>query len=268
LPVPKQLLCCMKKLIHVMAASLIVLLAACNKDAPNANVAKPQMTTAVAVQQKAVTDSIRNPLNPYDSIGLIHNQALQVTWDYLQKSGDTTSNGIRTQVIQFFGKRYGSDITVPLSQMEHLYHEDFPAGIQKVSAQGMVSPLMAGYLNQIVAMVKSIHKPTEYKIFNSGIISLAQNIITDKQLTATQKEKLLMVSSISRYSIAFWIDKANRIGGHQEASTDGFFHWLLQAINCGLADVGAAASGISYFESPREVLEDASDISSLGSVFM
>ncbi len=263
-----QLFCCMKKMITTLAASLIVLLAACTKDAPSANVAKPQMVGAASLQQMAITDSIHNPLNPYDSIGLIHNQVLQVTWDYLQKSGDTTSNGKRKQVIQFFGKRYGRNITIPLSQMEHLYHQDYPSGIQKVSPQGIISPLLAGYLNQIVAMVKAIHQLSGYKVFKSSIVSLEQNIITDKQLTPLQKEKILMVSSIARYSIAFWMDKANRIGGHQDAATEGFFHWLLQAINCGLTDVGAAASGIGHFESPREVLEDASDMSSLASAFM
>jgi hypothetical protein len=258
----------MKTLITTLAASLIVLLAACNKDTPGANVAKPQMVGAASFQQMAITDSIRNPLNPYDSIGLIHNQALSATWDYLQKSGDTTSKGKRMQVIQFFKKRYGKDISPQLNQMEFLYHQDYPAGILKVSPQGAVSPLMAGYLNQIVAMVKAIHEPTGYNIFNSGIVSLEQKIIADKQLTALQKEKVLMVSSISRYSIAFWMDKANRVGGHQDASTEGFFHWLLQAINCGLTDVGAAASGIGHLESPGEVLEDASDMSSLASAFM
>jgi hypothetical protein len=258
----------MKTIMKFLAAGLIVLLAACGKEkgAVIPSLTEHKVSTAVLFAEKA--DRAANPSNPYDTIGRIHNLILQATSEYVHQSGDTSITGRRQQVIAFFKTHYGEDVEGRLLRMESLYKKDFPGGIVKAVPENMFSIPVQTYLNRIVTSAGSITLTDGYDAFKATIVNLEKEVATDKRLNPAEQQKIFMVASVARYSISYWLEKANNNAEGQEASTMGFFGKVWRAINIGMTDIGAAIDGIAHFESPRHVLQDASDMSSLASTFL
>jgi hypothetical protein len=250
-----------------LAVGLIVLLAACSKEKESGipSLTEHKVSTAVLFAEKA--DRAANPSNPYDTIGRIHNLILQATSAYVHQSGDTSITGRRQQVIAYFKTHYGEDVEGRLMQMESLYKKDFPGGKVKAVPENMFSISVRAYLYRIIISAGSINS-IDGDAFKATIVNLEKEAATDKRLNPAEQQKIFMVASIARYSISYWLEKANNNADGQEASTMGFFGKVWRAINIGMTDIGAAIDGIAHFESPRHVLQDASDMSSLASTFL
>ncbi len=251
-----------------LAVSLIVLLAACNKENQPAihQQSPPQMKLARI--NASVSEQAANPSNPYDSIGSIHNKVLQKVCDYVDETGDTSISGRREQVNNYFKNRYGEDISKKLLEMESRSKKDFPGGMIKAVPQNMFSTVVESYLNRIINAVRSVKTMDGYQAFKATVVSIEKEVPADKRLSKAEQQKMFLAASIARYSVSFWMGKAAIKPEDQTLSTMGFFGNVWRAINVGLSDVSGAVSGMGYSESIREILEDASDMSGLASAFL
>lgn len=250
------------------------MLAACNKDAQTGKapetVQKVNAVNPVAnrmVSQALVTDPAANPGNPQDSVGQIHNQVLNVVWTYMQSTGDTSITGRRNQVVLYFKKRYGISIGDQLLQGEARFKRDFPKGVF-TAPKGSYGAAGENYLSSITATVHNIKDLAAYGAFKENMLGIEKNIMADRTISTNQQQQLLAVASIARYSTSFWLQKANTppSGGVNEAM--GFFRNLGKALTVGLIDTCAGISAASDGLSIQEIVCEASDASSLWSVFL
>jgi len=251
----------MKNKITLLAAGIIVMLAACKKE--NATNTEGILTVPTSALSMSATQAVLpgNPQNPYDSVGMIHNQVLQKVCSYVNQRKDTTSGGIRKQVSAFFQQRYGTSINTQLIRADQHFLITFPARQVNVIPDKNAP---ANYCNQILAAINQLKEDSSYQVFYRKIVSIESNVLHDKTLTPEQAQQVLTVASIARYSIAFWMTKA----ASNDNDTMGFFRKIWQVINSGLADAGGAIDGIFSGSTIGESLEEASFESALCSALM
>jgi hypothetical protein len=166
----------------------------------------------------------RNPANPYDAVGLQHNQILA----------------------SFFGSKLGqelkADLTAHKKQPPTYYlvpfFKDWPptgtgpyAGpwpydpwpILKFSktvkspddwiglSQKRPSQILLKYLHLLQNNIKNLPNGGVLRSQSfSSIISLEAAIAADKAVSASDKKTLLMAASVARYSCAYWHDPKNQ----------------------------------------------------------
>jgi hypothetical protein len=246
----------MKKKLMILAAGITVMLAACNKEGKvKSNVATVKETNRFALNS-APNDRAANPSNPYDSIGVIHNQVVDVTCTYIQKTGDKAIISIRNQVAGFFKARYGSDISHQLIDTYGRFTKKFPNRQFTIAPKGIFSVAAESYLNRVLGTIQSVKDASGYDTFKSAIVSIENLVIQDKNISANEQQHILMVSAVARYSMSYWLREVNT--GSGESDPMGFFHNVWKAINVAAADTCGAIDGMVHLDSPREILEEAS----------
>jgi len=250
----------------ILAVGIIVILSACKKENGVQTVLVQKPLTQTVPLSASIKDRAANFQNPYDSIGMVHNMVLQTVVGYQVKTGDTSVATTYKIVASFFRQRYGSDIGSQISKAEQNFMHDFP-GMQVNSVpDAKLQPLTAAYINKIVTAIHDVKDSTAYGAFKSSIESVESAAINDKSLTVNEQQKVLIAASVARYSLSFWL--AQTSAGNGKNDVMGFFHNIWKAINCALADTGSAIDGVIHFESPREILEDASTVSAICSAVM
>lgn len=78
---------------------MIIVTTACQKrinESPTTG--KTQSRFSEKSLQNVPDDSPRNPTNPYDSIGILHNILLNTVWSYVQRTGDTSKTGKKARL--------------------------------------------------------------------------------------------------------------------------------------------------------------------------
>lgn len=250
---------------HILnLAAVIVMFAACKNEKQAVPVTTQPVSMAVLVSRISRPDPASNPSNPLDSIGAIHNKVLEVTWDYVQATGDTNLIGRRNQVIRYFRQCYGIETGTRLLQAEALFKKDYPAG-QMFVPKNRVAPSVENYMNQIIVKIHEMTDASAYPAFKTGMVSMEKIILTDRSLTVIQQQQVLAVASIARYSVSYWLEKSNTIPPN-DSLDKGLHHNFIISLGCSLVDVFGGINGATYGDSIREILEDASDESSLCSM--
>lgn len=256
----------MKRKLIILAAGITVMLAACNKEKPASPKVAPAKVISTLSIRAANNDRAANPLNPYDSIGVIHNQVMDVTCDYIQKTGDTTGASIRTQVAAFFKNRYGADIGNGLIEMGKHFTEEFPGRQFTDVPEGVFNNATEKYLNRIIAAIQSVKDVNGYDNFKTAVLDVENEVTKDRRLLPAEQKHILIVSAVARYSMSYWLQKVDT--SSDEAYPMGFFHNLWKAINVAAADTCGAIDGIIHLDSPRSILAEASLDSAITSALM
>ena len=212
----------MKKITINLAACIIVMLAACNKENPSVPSVVLASTASSVSLNTLSADPAANTKNPYDSIGLIHNKVLGVIWDYVQQTKDTTANGIRSRVSDFFKQRYGTDINARLTQAAIYFTKDFPAWQVAGAPKGYFTPITEAYLNSILDAIRRTKDLDGYGLFHSTVTDIENKVLLDKNLSMAERQHILMVASVARYSVAYWMGKAATASPDTSSSLMGF----------------------------------------------
>jgi len=247
----------MKKMMCPLAASLIVLLAACNKKTNQAP--EPYATTKQSFFLS--TNGVRasppaNKQNPYDYIGYYHNIGLDSLRKYVKASGDTTRRGKYAYVSRYFKTNYGADVRLVFDDKEKLACKDYKAlwFNQKISA-----PAMA-YWHSLSDAVQSIKDLDHYDSYKQQIVAIENKINSDR-LAADEKKNLLVTSSILRYSGYYWINSfaKGEVIYHNEgrgmAMPESFLRKIAGVIVGICADASVVAAG--YASGDYSMIGDA-----------
>jgi hypothetical protein len=246
----------MKKRLMILAAGVTVMLAACNKEKQASQNVAPVKKMGAFSLSAINNDRAANPLNPYDSIGVIHNQVINVSCAYIQKTGDTSNTSIRNQVAGFFKIRYGTDINSRLMVTYGQFKKEFPGGQYASAPKGIFSATAESYLNRLLGTIQSIKDTNGYTTFKAAVVGIENMVIKDKNISADEQQHILMVGAVARYSMSYWLQLVNT--GNGESDPMGFFHNVWKAINVAAADTCGAIDGMVHLDSPRDVLEEAS----------
>jgi hypothetical protein len=257
----------MKKNLLNFAAGVVLMLAACKNEKQTA----PVTITPVGMNSLASNitspDPASNLSNPFDSVGAIHNEVVNATWNYMQSTGDTSISGRRNVVIRYFKTRYGAEIGTRLLQDEGLYKKDFPSDSTTLP-NNRFNPATENYMNQILAKIHAITDASAYPAFKASMVSMEKTVMADRSLTVTQQQQILAVAAIARYSVSFWLTKAGTQPANGGADTMGIFRNFLRAVSIGFIDVTTGMESASHGESIQEIVEDASDVSSIWDAFL
>lgn len=156
-----------------------------------------------AREQKATVSNVRSPLNnPFEYLGELHNQSVQAVWDYVQKTGDTTGKGKRAFFIRYYSKTFGTDPTKMIMACELMKKQS----IERLLEKSTLSAESKALLKAIKDTGAKLDDEASYTVFKDRIRQIeseAKENIKDE----TERNVVLQVAVIARYSAAFWKQK-------------------------------------------------------------
>jgi hypothetical protein len=186
----------------------------CNKDQNFSTLnGKPQISKSIAY----------NPNNPYDSVGIWHNEAL----DYFVSLGwDSTTIQSKTKYsLDSAYDLYFSSINFPLNTTEinsTLYLQDFWFGslyessvseiVDYAYTNNIISPIVKSYCDTIINIIES---STEYSTADLTFDALIdtftsyENQIILRSMNSTDRAIVLSLTSVAKHSSEYWKTQAN-----------------------------------------------------------
>lgn len=197
------------------------------------------------VTNKSLNSSytINNPINPYDSAGVIHNESMEYLLDnreYFGNNIDSMCTEIVSLLGDYFEVRNPSNVSNPST-----YYRDSIYNFLFNQRNKSLSQLYAvgGYSQLAIDMNDSILTLAGYHAQNGNNLGafineiklLETEILTENNLNTNEKKWLLSQTSILRYSSVFWNNKIQENGGDTDHDFDfipfGFFDWFEDAFN-------------------------------------
>jgi len=179
--------------------------------------------------------SARNPANPYDEVGLKHNQLLESFFE--AKEGkefrsdliDRKKKPLSDYFVPFFRHWPGHFDPGPVLEFSKRAKSpvDWIGFTQKDPSQS--------FLKYIHLLIEDVNKLPKERVpaseIYSRIIELEATITTDREVSDSEKKSLLMAASGARYSHAYWSDPNNNKWA-AEATVDWGRAGVLDAIGC------------------------------------
>jgi hypothetical protein len=246
----------MKMIKIPLVASLIVLLAACNKETktiPTGNAGQEQVTLSLRSNSD---HPAANAQNPFDYIGYYHNIGLDSLRHYVKENNDTTRFGKYAYLNRYFKLNFGSDVKLAYHPEEKLACTDYKA----LWLHQKVSQAAQGYWQALSDVPQSIKDFNHYDAYKNQLINIESKVMADK-LGADEKKNLLMTAAILRYSGYYWINAfengevAEHIGGSEISMPYGFLRKLAGVITGICADASVVAAG--YMSGDYSMIGDA-----------
>jgi hypothetical protein len=156
-----------------------------------------------------------NSLNPFDDVGIIHNQGL----DYFMKNFSDRKMTVREIVKETdkylltntlfsknmkIGSSNGTLSTDPEMVSEVLADKDnnFKSVISKAECSDYAKSKLTHFFSLILS--EKDNENADYNLMYGKIIDFEKTIIDDKSLNENDKKVVLMSSSIGRHSLYYW----------------------------------------------------------------
>lgn len=194
-----------------------------------------------------------NPNNPFDSVGIYHNEILSYldSLDLLTKENINNITAIKDAVDDWgtanFSQTNILDTSTMKSITEDVWQGDYLSYIESSNfsdtAKGMLSDLFGTMLSDSLGEIFTYCNA-------SSIIVDFEDSVSESRLSGSEKMYLLEIASIYRYSLYYWTDYYEYLDGLNggQMQTMGIGKWLSKhwkAIVGGTADAIGAAAGIS-----------------------
>lgn len=167
--------------------------------------------TAGAVAQKSVTDDAENPANPYDYIGLAHNECLQGTRN-VWTAKNSTFHDVYVAALNFVRTNYDPHVVVASEQEAQADYNAIHADQANLGANyiaaGSLPAHAQSYSNQIMQLVAKPSAQATYLDIKNNLVSLENQIANDPALSQTDQESLFITASVARYSTLYWLNES------------------------------------------------------------
>ncbi len=235
----------------LFAAIIMISLSACQKNDRNLTSA-PNANTGI---QKVLTDDAENQANPFDYVGLAHNEALHATRATWTNKRSTFTN-MYNDAVSFITTNY--DPAVVPSKEADCYAiwsaamADAPNyGATLVSNTNM-SRTAKAYANQILTLCLNPNSTYTYADLRNSVVTVESAITNDRTLTSSEKDDLYKLASVGRYSVLYWVNESDGSNGGSTllrtcsapsapvAAQAAKFDWVKAAV----ADLGAIVQEI------------------------
>ncbi len=194
----------MKTTIQIIIAGLCLTLAACNKKMP----VEKKESTAVKQQDNKMPgiDPAANPANPYDHIGILHNELLDSVGKYKQRSRDTTFKG----TLSFLQScvRIRKNATIESSAAMPVMDKATGIRIIQDYHSYMLRPEFSKeaqtFTRSLMAALDGITGPEGYERYKAAILQTEQQIMASG-VSPLEKRYLLTTASVMRHSGYHWM---------------------------------------------------------------
>ncbi|WP_316787771.1 hypothetical protein [Pedobacter frigoris] len=201
--------------------------------------------------------NVANNSNPYDDSGRRHNEIL----DALDKHMEVTRDGSRAAKKAFiihYCKQQGIDLTESLAFMEPIMAKAEQDDYTTIFNYPGCTPVCDKYVRRLRQIVAGVEKPADWNGFIPAVKGLEEEI-SNSDLKDQDKEALLSVASVARYSGAYWYERRPKVPLHNDQMPrwlNAIVRWQA-AVTC---DMMSATLGMITFS--RTASEDASAFSS------
>ena len=108
-------------------------------------------------------------------------------------------------------------------------------------------------LVQIFMDAASSSRPTSYEDFKAQVVSFENSVIDSDNLSQNEKDMLLNISSIGRYSAYYWQDE---LGNDTQTTDRKWWKWLVVAVCDVAGGFGGASGGVGGASSGAASLVD------------
>ena len=205
---------------------------------------------------------ITNPNNPYDFIGIQHNNGVSTIFPTIDPYSSNLDSEVLAKDISYL-----SSIGYNADSMENLYNQEVQNGylpfsnLQELDSLGntlYANGLLSFYGNSYVQQIYNYSyeylntdsiSVSQYNSFANSLISLEGNITNDSRISSWEKEVLLSACSIGRYSGAYWGNYINNLGSISQSSINPLhlsflkklLHFVEEDIGGGIAAIGSGA---------------------------
>ncbi|HSZ32827.1 MAG TPA: hypothetical protein VK772_05930 [Puia sp.] len=159
---------------------------------------------------------IKNTNNPYDNVGQQHNNGVRAIFPTIGSSNNIDSL-VLTKVDSYVVTiGYSSD------SMKSFYNREVLAGYfpfshvaeldslgNKMQTNGLISTYANSYVQQIFTYSSNYFNSNTitnamYSSYASSLISLESTIKNDSRISSWEKQVLLSISAVGRYSASYW----------------------------------------------------------------
>lgn len=164
------------------------------------------VSTSSANQQQEMTASRamvtpENGANPYDKVGRMHNVLLDSAMTFINRTGETDINKVAEYVLECNGiaPSYRKYIDkMPARLKDELFNDH-----NKLIDESKFSPEAKSLLHELLSAISVIKFP-EFGSLKSNIVILERKITASLTLAQQEKQMLLSVTSVARYSAYYW----------------------------------------------------------------
>lgn len=231
-----------------IAIATALLISACTKDKAGED---KTTESALPVEKNEISALYAgNILNPFDSFGYYHNEGLDHITHELSLSHDTSRKAKVMGTVSYIKWRFG--IEVDDSVLEVTMSLTKRAGYTFTDAVGNAGDEnVVAYLQELERIVTSKENypdaPILYDAVKSKIERWEASVLTNQDLSYSDRQKLLQIGSVARFSSGYWIHVFNDYAATQRQGKMmplGFWKDVLKVVAAVTADVAGAASGV------------------------
>lgn len=239
----------MRKSLYLLlfAALASASIVSCTKE----NLQEANLEENPTIQLRGDLDDPSNSDNPYDYYGLVHNQGVEAYMATGMNDTDVEKVVESTNTLLLeetdFNDYFGGGAMATASMLAPLV-SDFPDNMEEVISAGNASSKVQDKLNEFTNYFLEVIDGEEitYEDAYNYIIEFESQILGQKSWTAEEREQLLSVTSVGRYSFFLWSNeqKAGDLsskgkGKNTTQAKRPWWNWVV----IGVADIGGAVVG-------------------------
>lgn len=241
-----------KKKSLIFLATAIMMFSCTKQNLKTEDTVVTQVSTSLYLAGKETDCNLPNNLdNIWDSVGIYHNQALDYVMQEAVGQPKTITNyvGYSNQFIKnTFGGRI-PDISSKLFSVlsvETLL-SDTSTYFNKTIDSSRYSINVKTYLKSLISIMKDTTDDNSfnYCYIKSKIVELENYVTNDSNLSQSEKDEILRVTSVGRFSLFYWNNTfQSKLNGGESISSKKrkWWQWLI----IGISDVaGGIAGGIT-----------------------
>lgn len=241
-----------KKSLIFLATTAIIMVSCTKQNLKTKEVEVSQVSTSSYLVGKGTDCNVpNNSDNIWDSVGIYHNQALEYVIQEAVGQPKTITNyvGYSNQFMKnTFGERV-PDISSKLfsvSSVEILL-SDTSTYFNNTIDSSRYSRNVKTYLKNLISIMKDTTDDNSfnYCYIKSKIVELENNVPNDSNLSQSEKDVILRVTSVGRFSLFYWNNTfQSKLNGGESISSKKrkWWQWLI----IGISDVaGGIAGGIT-----------------------
>lgn len=157
---------------------------------------------------------VANKHNPYDDSGRRHNEILSA----LDAHMDITKDGSRQAKHEFivaYCRKQGIDINKMLSFMTPIMEKAALDDYRSIYDYPTCTTAYDHYLQRLVGIIKGVQTPADWDKFIPAVKSLEDEILRS-DIGEDERKDLLIVSSVARYSAAYWYERRPPVPVHDD----------------------------------------------------
>ncbi|MBS4043688.1 MAG: hypothetical protein KGZ59_07710 [Chitinophagaceae bacterium] len=241
-----------KKSLFLLATSAIILFSCTKQNMKTKEKAVSENSTSTfLVREGTECNEPGNPENNWDSVGIYHNQALEYVIQEAVGQPKTITNyvGYSNQFIKITFSGRVPDISSKLfsvSSVEKLL-SDTATYFNNTIDSSRYSKNVKTYLKNLISIMKDTTDDNSfsYCFIKSKIVELENKVPNDLNLSQSEEDEILRVTSVARHSLFYWNNTfQSKLNGGESVSSQKrkWWQWLI----IGISDVaGGIAGGIT-----------------------